>query len=188
MSKRRAHANVHGRGGFGNKTFYAAKPNGRLRPAGGIDSSGCLIVVAFFFLLGIAACNAQGGYNWKRAILPASLSFAAGAAWGTNQVLEHRNAAFFRVFPDANVRFWGPDSWRNKYNNFNQENGRNKTPIWITDGKHLTASANQVLLFGAGVCIGIGEKRKWWHYVADAGISFAAYSVGNVLTYNIIFK
>lgn len=141
-----------------------------------------------FLTLIVANLNAQGGYNWKRAILPASLSFAAGAAWGTNQVLEHRNAAFFRVFPGASRKFWGPDSWRNKYRDFNPENGRNSTPIWITDGKHLTASANQVLVFGAGLCIGIGEKRKWWHYVADAGISFAAYSVGNVLTYNIIFK
>ena len=128
------------------------------------------------------------GYSLKRAILPASLSFAGGAAWGLNQTLEHQNAAFFRVFPDANKQFWGPDSWRNKYNGFNPENGRNSTPIWITDGKHLTASGTQVFVFAAGVSIGIGEKRKWWHYAADAGISFVAYSAGNWLTYNAIFR
>lgn len=143
--------------------------------------------IIFALLAGYLSCNAQG-YNLKRAIAPAALSFTAGAAWGTNQVLEHRNAAFFRVFPDANVRFWGPDSWRNKYKNLAPENGRNNMPIWITDGKHLTASANQALIFGAGLCIGIGEKRKWWHYVADAGLSFVSYSVGNYLTYNLIFK
>jgi hypothetical protein len=166
------------------------KKHPRLRPAAHTRSGACLgICVALVIaLLGcLLSCNAQG-YNWKRAIAPAALSFTAGAAWGTNQVLEHRNAAFFRVFPEANVRFWGPDSWRNKYVGFNPENGRNKTPIWITDGKHLTASANQVLIFGAGLCIGIGKKRKWWHYAADIGVSFVAYSAGNYVTYNLIFR
>ncbi len=140
-------------------------------------------------LIGLATVGAaQEKYNWKRAIAPASLSFVSGASWGLNQVLEHRNAAFFRVFPDANVRFWGPDSWRNKYNRFNPEEGRNGTPIWLTDGKHLSATINQTTAFAAGVTIGIGRKRKWWHYAVDAGISFAAYSAGNALTYNLIFK
>ena len=127
-------------------------------------------------------------YNWKHAILPASLSFAAGAVWGTNQTLVHHNAAFFRVFPGASRKFWGADSWRNKYLGGKPEAGRNNMPIWFTDGQHLTASTTQVLLFGAGVTVAIGEKRKWWHYVADAGISFAAYSAGNYLTYNLIFR
>ena len=126
-------------------------------------------------------------YNWKRAILPASLCFVAGASWGTNQTLQHHNAEFFRVFPGANRRFWGPDSWKNKYNDFDPAQGRNKTPIWITDGKHLTASATQVLVFGAGLSIGIGEKRKWWMYAIDIGSSFVAYSLGNVLAYNVTF-
>lgn len=142
----------------------------------------------FLVLLLAFSASAQERYNWKRAIAPASFSFVSGAAWGLNQTLEHRNAAFFRVFPGANSRFWGADSWRNKYHNFSPEKGRNKTPIWITDGKHLSATINQVSAFGAGVCIGIGQKRKWWHYAVDSGISFVAYSVGNVLTYNVIFK
>ena len=141
---------------------------------------------AFFIILPLFAFSQP--YNWKRAILPASLSFASGAAWGLNQTLEHHNDRFFRVFPGANPRFWGPDSWKNKYNGFNPENGRNGKLIWLTDGKHLTASLNQVFAFGAGVSIGIGQKRKWWHYVADAGLSFAAYSAGNVLTYNLLFR
>lgn len=126
-------------------------------------------------------------YEWKRAILPASLSFVSGAAWGTNQTLEHHNERFFRVFPGASRKFWGPDSWRNKYIGFAPENGRNSTPIWFTDGKHLTATVNQVLVFGSWVTIAIGEKRKWWHYVADAGICFAAYSAGNWIFYDKIF-
>ena len=141
----------------------------------------------FLFLLFPAMLTAQT-YNWKRVILPASLSFAAGAAWGTNQTLVHHNAAFFRAFPGANRRFWGVDSWKNKYNDFDPAKGRNAVPIWFTDGQHLTASTTQVLVFGAGLSIGIGEKRKWWHYAADAGISFVAYSAGNALTYNVVFR
>ena len=139
------------------------------------------------FLILPLLTNAQA-YNWKRAILPASLSFASGASWGLNQTLEHHNDRFFRVFPNASKRFWGPESWKNKYSDFDPSNGRNRVPIWFTDGKHLTATIAQTTIFGAGVTIGIGQKRKWWHYVADAGISFAAYSAGNFLTYNLIFR
>ncbi len=144
-----------------------------------------ILASALLFLSVI--CAAQK-YEWRHAIAPASLSFAAGAAHGTNQVLYHKNERFFDVFPNASRRFWGADSWKNKYNGFNPENGRNSVPIWITDGKHLTASFTQVSLFAAGVTVGIGKKRKWWHYAADIGISFAAYSAGNWLTYNQIFK
>lgn len=175
-------------GGGGDISTMPRKRNPRLRPIKEREvSDGCLVLLVAVCMFLVGACNAQK-YEWKRAILPASLSFAAGAAWGTNQTLEHRNAAFFRVFPNASERFWGVDSWRNKYNGFNPENGRNKTPIWFTDGKHLSASFTQVCLFGAGLSIGIGEKRPFWHYLADAGISFVAYSAGNWLTYNQIFK
>lgn len=139
------------------------------------------------FLILPMLCQAQA-YNWKRAIAPASLSFVSGASWGLNQTLEHHNDRFFHVFPNANKRFWGPDSWKNKYNGFNPENGRNGKVIWLTDGKHLTASVNQICAFGAGVTIGIGARRKWWHYALDAGLSFAAYSAGNVLVYNVVFR
>lgn len=127
-------------------------------------------------------------YNFKRAILPASLSFVSGAAWGLNQTLEHHNSQFFKVFPNANPKFWGADSWKNKYNNFDPEQGRNGKLVWLSDGKHLTATINQTFAFGAGLTIGLGEKRKWWHYLADAGISFAGYSLGNFLVYDVMFK
>lgn len=147
-----------------------------------------ILFLSLAFCLWSLASVGQTKYSLKRAILPASLSFAAGAAWGTNQTLQHQNAEFFKVFPNASKKFWGADSWKNKYNDFDPANGRNGTPIWFTDGKHLTASFTQVCLFGAGVSIGIGEKRPFWHYLADAGISFVAYSAGNWLTYNQIFK
>lgn len=187
MAKRKQHSTVRGHGGVGNVTLFSKNPK-RARPVREREvSDGCLVLLVAVCLFLVGACNAQK-YDWRHVIAPASLSFAAGAAWGTNQTLYHKNEKFFRVFPGASRKFWGADSWKNKYNDFDPANGRNGTPIWFTDGRHLTASFTQVTLFGAGLTIGIGEKRKWWHYAADAGISFLAYSAGNWLTYNQIFK
>lgn len=147
----------------------------------------CRISVIAFLLLPLFS-SAQTKYNVKRAIMPAALSFSAGAGHGLNQVLYHKNANFFKVFPNASRKFWGPESWKNKYNNFDPENGRNKVPIWLTDGRHLTASYTQITLFGAGLTIGLGERRKWWHYALDAGISFVSYSAGNWLVYDVLFR
>jgi len=124
----------------------------------------------------------------KSLILPASLAFVSGAAWGTHEVVENHNHRIFRMFPGANPRFWGPESWKNKYWGFNPENGRNKTPIYFTDADHLLASTTQVLAFSAGATIMLGEDRPVVHYLIDAGLTFVAYTAGNVLTYNIIFR
>ena len=134
-----------------------------------------------------AAAPAQVRYNWKRAIAPAALSLAAGATWGTHETLMHKNALFFKAFPGASRRFWGADSWRNKYTGGDPLKGRNGKPVWFSDGKHLTASVHHTLIFAAGVTVTIGEKRPTWHYLADAGFSFGAYSVGNWMAREVVF-
>ena len=150
--------------------------------------------VLYFALLLLASCKAikpatteRLKYDYRRAIAPASLAFVSGAAWGVNQTIAHHNARFFRAFPKSNERFWGVESWKNKYHQFDPAQGRNDTPIWFTDGRHLTASLNQTLIFGAGICIPIGKKRPLWHYAADIGITSAAYTLGNAFTYNLVF-
>lgn len=127
------------------------------------------------------------GYKWKRAITPAALSLAAGATWGTHETLTHKNSLFFKTFPGASRRFWGADSWKNKYTGGDPTKGRNGVPVWFTDGKHLTASVHHTLIFAAGVTVTIGAKRPTWHYLADAGISFVAYSLGNWLAREVVF-
>ena len=143
-----------------------------------------------YILILLCSLSAQAQkYDWKRAVVPASLSFASGAAWGVNQVNAQHPEQMFTKYPNLNRKWWGPDSWKNKYRCGNPENGRNATPIWLTDAKHFTASVTQLTAFGAGVSIPISRRRgKWWHYAADAGISFASYSLGNYLTYNIIMR
>ncbi|TXH09140.1 MAG: hypothetical protein E6R03_17190 [Hyphomicrobiaceae bacterium] len=132
----------------------------------------------------LLCCALQAGaqrYELRRAIAPAALSFAAGAAWGTHETLMHHNARFFEVFPRASRRFWGPDSWQNKYEN------PWYVPVQVSDGKHLTATMHHVALFSAGVTITLGERRPAKHYLFDAGVSLAAYSLGNWLAYDLLF-
>lgn len=125
--------------------------------------------------------QAQTKYNWKRSITPISLSFIAGGSWGLHETLQHHNHRFFRTFPNASKRYWGADSWKNKYEDpwF--------VPVQVSDGLHLSATTHHVALFSAGISIGIGKKRPIWHYLIDAGLSLVAYSAGNILVHDVIF-
>lgn len=134
-----------------------------------------------FIGLALAVPCAAQRYNWKRAVAPASLSLVAGASWGLHETLQHHNSRFFRAFPGASRRYWGPESWQNKYNDPWWK------PVQISDGLHLSATLHHVALFGAGVTITLGERRPAWHYLVDAGISLGAYSLGNVLVYDVVF-
>jgi hypothetical protein len=128
------------------------------------------------------AAHAHGQrYSLRRAAPALALSFTAGAAWGTHEVLMHRYPDFKAVFPGANDQWWNPKiSWQNKHTN--------DVPVWFTDAKHTLATYNQAALFGAGVCIAIGQKRPLRHYLIDAGLSLGAYSLGNLLTYDVVFR
>lgn len=128
-------------------------------------------------------------YNWKRAIAPASLCFVSGAAWGLHEKTMHHYPAFETRFPGAKPRFWNPAvSWTNKYVDWPEDKTRRRIPVVFTDAKHLLASTTQVTAFAAGACITLGDKRPWWHYAIDVGISFGAYSAGNYITFNALYR
>lgn len=130
-------------------------------------------------------------YNWKRAILPASLSFVSGASWGVHETIVHHPD---RIPDSWNKRFWDSrESWRNKYRGGNPDNGPaylGSTTLlaWTTDAKHLFGTAHRVTGFAAGISIGIGDKRPCWHYAADAGVSFIAFGLGFHSIYSLAFK
>ena len=123
-------------------------------------------------------------------LLPAlGLSFVAGASWGLHETLQHHWPTFERKHPGANPQWWNPaESWRNKYRGGDPERGRTAVPVQFTDAKHLLVTAHNATLFGAGLCIGWGNRRKWWRYAVDAGAALVAYSAGNFLTYNILYR
>lgn len=154
-------------------------------------------------MLAAFTANAQRPrYNFKRAIVPASLSFVSGASWGLHEVTAHHFSSVQAKHPGLNSRFWNPaESWKNKYVNGDPEQGRTRfagvtIPAHLTDAKHILASVNQVTAAGAGAAIGFNigidigrnknkkQRRPIWHYGVDAAISFAAYSAGNALFYS----
>lgn len=125
-------------------------------------------------------------YNFNRAILPASLVFVSGASWGIHETCVNWPD---RLPPSWNEYFWDNRvSWENKWKR--GDDGELIIPLtpryWgstgilvaTTDAKHLFASAHRWGMMGTGISIGIGEKRPWWHYVADAAISGVAYGIG----------
>lgn len=123
-------------------------------------------------------------------------AFVSGAAWGLHEKsLNHPNE-FFNTFPNASRRIWGPDSWRNKYVNGDPAQGRTKwdlgpvkitKPVHVTDAKHPLATISQAGLFSAGVCVTIGERRPFLHYLADFALIGLARSAGNYLTFNALY-
>lgn len=132
-----------------------------------------------------------GKYSVTHTIVPASLALASGAAWGLHETSVHHAD---RIPAGWNRSFWdGRISWRNKYAGGNPDQGP-KFPgsttflAWTTDAKHLFGTIHRGALFGAGVTIGIGQRRPAWHYLADAGISFAAFTLGFHSIYTLFFN
>jgi hypothetical protein len=125
-------------------------------------------------------------YDLSRIILPASLAFVAGASWGIHETCVNWPD---RIPPSWNEHFWDNRvSWENKWKR--GEDGQLIQPLtprfWgsstflvaTTDAKHLFASVHRWGMLGTGISIGIGQKRPWWHYAADVGISALAYVIG----------
>jgi hypothetical protein len=150
-------------------------------------------VTAVFVLLFCTSAQAQK-YNWRKAIAPASFALVSGAAYGFHETSVHHPD---RIPAGWNANFWDNRiSWKNKYYQNDPANGAKYLGsttflAWTTDSKHLFGSIHRVTLFGAGASAGIvytrGERRKWWHYAADAAITYAAYSIGFHAVYSGVF-
>ncbi len=123
---------------------------------------------------------------YKFPLRSALFGFGSGAAWGIHETCVNWPD---RIPPSWNERFWDNRvSWENKWKR--GEDGQLIQPLtprfWgsstflvaTTDAKHLFASVHRWGMMGAGISIGIGQKRPWWHYAADVGISALAYGIG----------
>lgn len=118
-------------------------------------------------------------FKLKEHIAPAILVFVAGTAEGVMDGLQFHY--------DGNHPFWQPDiSWRNKYKGGDPANGKTfagKYFVAATDGWHLMKLTRNAALFTA-FTLKIGEKKKWWVYVAEG----ACYWVVNRIGFNISYK
>lgn len=129
-------------------------------------------------------------YNWKRGALTFGMGLVAGTAYGFHETAVHKP----QYFPHSWNRQWwnGQISWQNKYRNGDPAQGPayfGSTTIFVapTDAKHTFGTIHRAALLGTGIVIGLGEKRPWWHYAADAVMGFAGYSIGfhSIYTYQI---
>lgn len=136
----------------------------------------------------------QTTYRWQRAIAPASLAFASGVSTGLHETVTHHYDRFEGRYPGANAQFWDPRvSWRNKYKQGDSAAGPaylGSTTFLVatTDAYHLTNLVSRGTLFAAGCTITLGERRPWWHYAADIGISYLAHGAGFHGVYSLWFR
>lgn len=121
-------------------------------------------------------------YSLKHALIPAALSFQSGAFYGVHETVVHH--------PDRIPERWNKQWWDNRLSWTNKgETFIGKTiGSFGSDAKHTFGPLHRWHLFGAGLSIGIGQKRKWWHYAIDAGVSFVAFSAGFHSVYSIGFR
>lgn len=127
--------------------------------------------------------------DFKALILPATLSFCAGASWGLHEKTMHHWGKFEARFPNANPQWWNPAiSWKNKYENGDPTQPRRKIPVQFTDAKHMLASSTQLFGFAAGGSIFIGRKTNWKNYALRFLASGVGYVAGNYLTFNLLYK
>lgn len=147
-------------------------------------------VVRWFFavlmtlcIIGLSyqSCHAQQKYQWKKQIAPAILVFTSGAAEG---VMDHLQFHY-----DGNSQYWQPDiSWRNKYKNRDPQQGmtfRGKYLVFTTDGWHMMKFVRNATIFTA-FTLKVGEKKKWWVYVAEGAGYWLVNRAGFTLTYNLL--
>jgi len=136
-----------------------------------------LVLIILFTLLTLK-CNAQK-YEWKKQIAPASLVFVAGIAEGIMDGLQFHY--------DKPNQFWNPDlSWRNKYKGGDPANGktfRGKYMVFTTDGWHLMKFSRNASIFYA-FTLKVGEKKKWWVYIAEGAGYWLVNRIGFNLSYN----
>lgn len=118
----------------------------------------------------------------------------AGMLDGTVEILRHDYDNFKMVFPNANDFYCNPaQSWYNKYKNHDPQQGpafpgATGPLVWTTDLYHLLRTAEKTTL-SISITIKIGgKKQKWYQYAIDAAAHQLAYSVGDWITYQGIFK
>jgi len=128
--------------------------------------------------------------TYKPRVYSVVLSAFSGASYGVHETVVHHP---YRIPKSWDQQYWDARiSWTNKYAEDGSEKFFGSTTFlaWTTDAKHLFGTVHRATLFGAGVTIGIGEKRPVWHYLCDAGLSFVAFSIGfhSVYSTDIIFN
>jgi hypothetical protein len=121
-----------------------------------------------------------------------SLIAVGGAADGLLEgYLHDGRTSFERKWGVSKTGFWGSESWRSVYVGGDPEKGFKSGFIRWTganDFYHFADDTRKIGYITGGITLGIGTKAntKWWHYLADFGISFAASAISKSAAYYYI--
>lgn len=133
--------------------------------------------------------HGQYKFKLKKEIVPLSLTFGAGMMDGMRDaLLFHYDRVDGKLH--LNDKFWNYTvSHTNKYKNNNPNEGEkflgSKTIfVFTTDGIHLTKFINNLLTSGAIALKITMDKKKWWHYIVDAGLYWLVNRAGFTLIYS----
>lgn len=117
-----------------------------------------------------------------------SAMFIAGATRGLHETILNHYSYFKREYPNTNDQWWDPQiSWKNKYTNYDVNQGRNKVPIFLTDAYHLTNAIEKYLTISGSMVLVIGEKHKPIWYFKKFLLGCISYQAGFTSTYSIKF-
>lgn len=145
--------------------------------------------ICIVFLLTFCNLLVAQKINWKKHILPTSLSFTAGASDGLNQVLQYRYKSFEKAFPNANDQYWNPKySWKNKYKEGTREPkhpGSCTWLVWTTDGYHATRFVSNLFNAGAVAFTVSSDKKKWYIYIIEICSYWLINRAGFAIVYNL---
>lgn len=130
-------------------------------------------------LLLLAVSVSGQSFKVREHVAPGILVFAAGCFEGVMDGLQ--------FYYDKPNQFWNPDiSWKNKYKGGDPANGKTfagKYFVAATDGWHLMKFGRNATLFTA-FTIKLGEKKKWYMYLAEG----AGYWIVNRAGFNLAYK
>ncbi len=102
-------------------------------------------------------------------LLSAALIALGGAAYGLKETVSHHYGAFAARFPHADATWWNPaESWRNKYENGNPEQGpafRGSTTflVFLTDAYHLFGELERIFTRCGFAILGLAVLHFEFH-------------------------
>lgn len=152
-----------------------------------------LLTLLLFIPLSSFCQDSKYVFKLKEHIAPATGMFVAGMADGFRDAcLFHNDRVLARI--KGGERFFGPESWRNKYKNGDPLQGErfwgsSRWFAFTTDAPHLLKFIDNFFTVGAiSFKLVKGERRKWYIYIAEAAAYWLCNRLGFVLSYNVIFK
>ena len=121
--------------------------------------------------------------NWKQpSIIAAGL--IAGFSRGQQEVIQHNKWEYRRVHPEANEKWWNPDSTWRRANGTTWAGG--SVLAFTKDKYHLNQFVTTMMLAGqTGITLSLNKKWKFKQIVFQLAINMGSYILGKGIAHKI---